>query len=113
MQDHCTAEIVQGDAATLPWADNAFSAVTCNCLGCFAEPLRSVREMCRVVRPGGRVVLSIELQPDAETAHASERQWGPAAWTEPERRSLMAEAGFPHVSVSRGRTATVVLAVKP
>ena len=49
-----TAKIVVGDSAALPWEDNSFAAVTCNCIGCFAEPQRSLQEMYRVLRPDVR-----------------------------------------------------------
>ena len=47
-----TTEIVKGDSTALPWEDNRFSAVTCNCLGCFAQPLKSLGEMHRVLSSG-------------------------------------------------------------
>ena len=59
-----TAEFVQGDSAALPWGDGRFSAVTCNCLGCFDEPQWSLEEMCRVLRQGGRAVISTDYYPD-------------------------------------------------
>ena len=59
-----TAEIVQGDSAALPWDDNKFSAVTCNCIGCFAQPLLSLKEVHRVLLPGGRAVLSFDYYLD-------------------------------------------------
>ncbi len=107
-----TAEIVQGDSAALPWADGTFSAVTCNCIGCCAEPLRSMQEMHRVMRPGGRLVLSIDLQPDAETARKAERKWGLHTWTADEFRGLMDKAGFPQVSVWRDKTTLFARAAK-
>jgi ubiquinone/menaquinone biosynthesis C-methylase UbiE len=47
----------QGDATQLPFADASFDVVFCRYLLIhIAEPLRVVREMLRVVRPGGFVV---------------------------------------------------------
>jgi ubiquinone/menaquinone biosynthesis C-methylase UbiE len=101
-----TAEVVLGDSAALPWPDGTFSAVTCNCVGCFAEPSQSVREMHRVLRHGGRLVLSVDPFPDAESARKSEQKWGLRTWTEAELRTMLTDAGLSEVSVSSDTTAT-------
>jgi ubiquinone/menaquinone biosynthesis C-methylase UbiE len=48
------AEYVQGDALQLPFADNTFDAVySIGVLQHTADPLQALREMCRVLKPGG------------------------------------------------------------
>lgn len=48
----------QGDVYALPFADGAFSIVTCRfAFHHFENPQAALREMARVCRPGGRVVL--------------------------------------------------------
>jgi ubiquinone/menaquinone biosynthesis C-methylase UbiE len=49
---------VQGDSERLPFADGAFDVVTCaNSFHHYPHQDRAVREMCRVLKPGGRVFL--------------------------------------------------------
>lgn len=50
-----TAELVLGDAHALPWEDARFSAVVClNGLELISDPEKTLLEMRRVLRPGGR-----------------------------------------------------------
>ena len=52
-------ELIEGDAHHLPFADGAFDAVHCErVLMHLEDPALAIREMYRVVRPGGRVVLA-------------------------------------------------------
>jgi SAM-dependent methyltransferase len=75
----------QADALELPFADQAFDAVLCQLgLQFFTDRVAALREMCRVLRPGGRVVLMvwrpIERSPGfAVLAPALERHIGPDA----------------------------------
>ena len=49
----------QGDAEALPFADASFDAVLCECSLCtFPDKRRAASELHRVLRPGGRLVLS-------------------------------------------------------
>ncbi len=111
--DAGTAEVVEGDVAALPWPDNEFSAVTCNCLFCLAEAERAAAEMYRVLRPGGRLVLATDFHHDPAKARQQEREWGLRAWTEPELRALLEKAGFTEVRLSHDASTTFATAVKP
>lgn len=58
----------QGDAAALPFDDDAFDVVTCQAaIFFFPDPTGALTEMGRVIRPGGRVVVqafsSLPAQP--------------------------------------------------
>jgi ubiquinone/menaquinone biosynthesis C-methylase UbiE len=49
---------VQGDSERLPFAAGSFDVVTCsNSFHHYPDQARAVREMCRVLRPGGRLML--------------------------------------------------------
>ena len=97
-----TAEIVQGDASQLPWEDNSFSVGTTmgSFIG-FPEPLKSLKEMYRVLRPGGRALVSIEFNAEDGNDHSKEiEKNGMWVWTEGEVRAMMKEAGFSEISIT-------------
>jgi SAM-dependent methyltransferase len=57
----------EGNAAALPFLDASFDLVMCRgSLHHFPHPDEAVREMARVCRPGGRVVVSDMVAPSAE-----------------------------------------------
>jgi SAM-dependent methyltransferase len=50
---------IVGDAEALPYSEGEFDAVLCECSICtFPDKARAIAEMCRVLRPGGRVAIS-------------------------------------------------------
>jgi ubiquinone/menaquinone biosynthesis C-methylase UbiE len=100
-----TAEVVKGDAAALPWEDGHFSVVTSQyCLKFLPQPEVALREMGRVLRPGGRAVatLSDTDQSGWGGTHQSGTSdaWGQWYWSDGDARRLMEEAGFVDVDVS-------------
>ena len=97
-----TAEFVHCEASQLPWKDNRFSAATTmGSIIAFPKPLEALKEMHRVLRPGGRAVVSIEHNAEDGLDHTKAvEQWGMGLWTEDEVRSMMQEAGFSNISVS-------------
>lgn len=57
-----------GEAERLPYADAAFDLVTCQCsLHHMLKPVLAMREMVRVVRPEGRLVIIDTLGPESDT----------------------------------------------
>jgi len=58
------AECREGDAQALPYADNTFDAVVCGYgIIHLPEPDRALAEMRRVLRPGGRVAITVWERP--------------------------------------------------
>jgi len=68
---HRAVPKVAADAFHLPFADDAFDAVTVSFgLRNMNDTVAALREMCRVVRPGGRLVICEVSQPP----------WAPIRW---------------------------------
>lgn len=54
----------EGNASAIPFADNSFDLLVCRAaFKNFSEPVKALKEMCRVLRPGGRGVV-IDLRRD-------------------------------------------------
>jgi ubiquinone/menaquinone biosynthesis C-methylase UbiE len=108
----------EGSALALPFAEAAFDAVLCQQgLQFFPERERALREMNRVLRPGGRLVLSVwgpierslgfAALADALTHHISPEAGallsaGPFCLSDADQlRALVADAGFKDIAVRR------------
>jgi ubiquinone/menaquinone biosynthesis C-methylase UbiE len=51
-------ELVQADVTDLPFPDAAFDTALTSCTFCSVpDPVAGLRELCRVVRPGGRLLM--------------------------------------------------------
>lgn len=97
-----TGEFVQGDAGQLPWPDGSFTAVTAmNSVIAFPQPVQSMKEIHRVLRPGGRAVISIEWHAGDGKDYSKDRiRYRLHIWSEDEVRSMMEEAGFSDVTIT-------------
>ena len=94
-----TAQILKGDAATLPWPDGSFTVVTCNSVfEALPDPEKVVAEVFRVLRPGGRAVLNIgeRVDPGTQTHRAWAGIW---VWAEDDVRRMVEQAGFTDVTI--------------
>jgi ubiquinone/menaquinone biosynthesis C-methylase UbiE len=57
--------LVQADAEALPFADGAFDTVTATCVFCsVADPVQGLRELGRVVKRDGRILLLEHVRPE-------------------------------------------------
>ncbi len=69
-------EIVQGDVGTLPWGANHFTcAAGVEMLVFVEDPQRALRELYRVLAPGGRLVFVTEAQPQSALSKFLSAPW--------------------------------------
>lgn len=101
----------QGDVSAMPYADETFDIVTCRfAFHHFPDPLPVLREMRRVCRAGGRMVVA-DSAPAAEKAaafNAMEKMRDPShtrALPVEAMAALFVEAGLPEPLVERTRLA--------
>jgi ubiquinone/menaquinone biosynthesis C-methylase UbiE len=93
---------VQADTGRLPFRESTFDVVVCrNSIHHVTDPLVAIREMTRVLRPGGRLIVEDMRAPDDETKRAYHetierlRDVSHArTLTRGELRSMAAEAGL-------------------
>lgn len=96
-----TAQVVLGTATSLPWPDGRFSVVaSLNCLKFVPDPVKALGEMHRVLRPGGRLVLTIDKQADAWGRSGKVDAFGQWQWNIDDARRMLEEAGFESVTVA-------------
>jgi len=99
---HATVTFVPGDATRLPLPDASFDVVIGVTVLCLVkEPALGVREMARVLAPGGRVVLGELSRYSCWAASRRARSWlgmgewrAAHFWSRAELRGLAAQAGL-------------------
>jgi ubiquinone/menaquinone biosynthesis C-methylase UbiE len=68
-------EYVRGSAESIPYPTSSFDkVVSVSCLEHFADPLQGLQEMARVLKPGGRLAVSVDSLL-AENSPLSFREW--------------------------------------
>jgi SAM-dependent methyltransferase len=95
-----SATVVHGDASSLPWPDESFTAVTCvSSFEVFPDPEKVLAEMFRVLRPGGRVAVNIgeRVPPGTETHRMWDAVW---VWSEDDVRRMVDGTGFTEVDIT-------------
>ncbi|MGA7522291.1 MAG: methyltransferase domain-containing protein [Acidobacteriaceae bacterium] len=100
-----------GDVTAMPYAAESFTVVTCRfAFHHFPEPLRVLREMRRVARPGARIVVadSAPAAVRADAFNAMEKLRDPShtrALPVEELRALFTSVGLPEPRVEQTRLA--------
>ena len=109
-----------GDAETLPFADGAFSAIlSSTSFHHYPQPEKAVREMARVLAPGGRVAIG-DSNPEQLIVRIVDRRFkrkepGHLGFRSPQEIArFLAEAGFADITMRRlhRRGFVIVLARK-
>ncbi|MDT0202028.1 methyltransferase domain-containing protein [Nocardioides sp. AE5] len=115
---HPRAAYVFADATDQPFPDDAFDAVNCYAaLYLIPDPWAAFEEMCRVLRPGGRIAL-MSSRATQRTWIAPAQRWatgmsGLKMFGEDEFTSALAEAGFTEISQEFHGVAQYVAATAP
>jgi ubiquinone/menaquinone biosynthesis C-methylase UbiE len=106
------ARLLEGDVTALPFADGEFDLAIAVTLFCFLDAVQraaAARELLRVVRPGGRVVIGELARYSLWAAQRRLKGWrGSTTWrqahftTAGELGQLLRDAGAPTVSARYG-----------
>lgn len=98
------AEIVQGNVQALPWHEDYFTcAAGVEMLWFVEEPALALREVYRVLKPGGRLVFVTAAQPESALSKLLSAPWlrHLRFHSNGELASMLREAGFQVVQVQR------------
>jgi SAM-dependent methyltransferase len=94
-------ELRVSDLGSLPYADGTFDKVsTVNTLYFWPSPLANVREMRRVIKPGGRLVVAFRSRESLERA-AKKLLYGFTLYDPEAVASLLERAGFTNVQIEK------------
>ncbi len=98
-------DLVRGTALDLPFGSGAFDVVNCcGAVHLFPDVPRALREIHRVLAPGGRFTSAVfrhgESERDRREAERRRQLMGVYAFGRPEYEALLADAGFGDVQVA-------------
>ena len=112
-----SAEIVRGDAATLPWPDETFTKVACmGSLEFMPAPVAVLAEMRRVLASGGIAAVTMGYEGVEQREPGERNAWGLPVWGDEPARTMMQDAGFSDVAITYvdwgGDSARLVIGTK-
>ena len=95
------AEFIQGKVSTLPWKDNEFSAVAgIETFFFWPKPQEALREIFRVLVPGGRLVLEMAYNKDDGKDHTKTiEKHRLKLYSGEEMKTLLKKTGFSEISI--------------
>mgnify|MGYP001014106738 FL=1 len=95
------AEFKKGDASSLPWENDEFSAVVgIETFFFWDEPVKSLKEIYRVLAPGGRLVIEMAFNKDDGLDHSKHvKQMNLKVYSASEMTKMLNEAGFSEIIV--------------
>jgi ubiquinone/menaquinone biosynthesis C-methylase UbiE len=95
------AEFKQGDVSSLPWADNEFSIVVIiETFFFLSEPEQLLKEIYRVLKPGGRVVIEMSYSKDDGVDHTKHiKKMNLRLYNGEEMKKLLKESGFTDIVI--------------
>jgi len=96
------AEFKHGSASSLPWADNEFTIVaSIEVFFSVNEPDKAIKEIYRVLKPGGRVVIEMGFNKDDGVDHTKYiKKLGLKLYSGEEMKNLLKKAGLNDIVIS-------------
>lgn len=93
-------DVKEGDLEALPWGGESFDAVVCaDVLSHVESPQKSLKELFRVLRPGGLLVVNVPAYPWF-WSHYDELQQRRCRFVRAELRATLVSSGFRGVQVT-------------